>query len=283
MRKPQRAGLAVAVVLLAVSASAQKKKEFTTRLNAGASVTIVNEYGSITVQPAANSNSLVITAVPRSSKVEVDFHNNANSRVEARSRILQTGSPDETRVDYEVRLPAGTSINLRSSNGPLTVDGINADVTCEGESAPVQIRNGGNGHVHIDTVDGPISLTSLKNAHVEVISIGGDVAMTGVTGPSVTVSTTKGKISYSGDFGGGGDYALSSHSGNIDVTLPASASVDMSAKSIQGSVDDSFPLHPDAHPIFAVTQGKSFAGTANSGASSVKLRSFSGRIRVQKQ
>src|SRR5437879_6197915 len=141
MRKPRRAGLAVAVALLAVSTSAQNKKEFSSPLNAGASVTIVNEYGAINVQPAPNAK-LVITAVPHSNKVEVDFQNNANSRVEARTHVLQNGNADEIRVDYEVRLPAGASINVRSSNGPMTVDGINADITCAGESAPVQVRNG---------------------------------------------------------------------------------------------------------------------------------------------
>jgi DUF4097 and DUF4098 domain-containing protein YvlB len=282
MRKPQRAGLAVAVALLAVSASAQNKKEFSTSLTAGASVAIVNEYGSINVQPATNGK-LLISALPHSSKVEVDFHDNAGGRVEARSHVLQNGSADETRVDYEVRLPAGVSVSIRSSNGPLTVDGINSDVTCAGESAPVQVRNGGNGHVHVRSVDGPITLASLKNVHMEVVSIVGDVAMTDVTGPSVTVNTTKGKITYAGDFSGGGDYSLSSHSGDIDVIMPAGASVDMSAKSVQGSVTDGFQLQPAAHPMFVVTQGKSFAGTANSGASSVKLRSFNGKIRVQKQ
>jgi DUF4097 and DUF4098 domain-containing protein YvlB len=282
MRKPQRAGLAVAVAMLAVSASAQNKKAFSAPLNPGAAVTIVNEYGAVNVQPS-DSKTLTITAVPRSSKVEVDFHNNANSRVEARSHVLQSASPDESRVDYEVRLPAGASVSIQSSNGPLTVDGINGDVSCEGESAPVQVRNGGNGHVHVHTVEGAITLTNLKNAHVEVVSIGGAVTMSGVTGSSVTVGTTKGNINYSGDFVGGGDYSLSTHSGNVDVVMPANASVEMSAKSVQGSVEDGFQLQPAAHPLFAVTQGKSFAGTANNGASSVKLRSFSGKIRVKKQ
>src|SRR6185369_10209397 len=123
----------------------------------------------------------------------------------------------------------------------------NADVTCEGESAPVVVRNGGNGHVHVHTMDGPITLANLKNAHMEVVSIGGNVTLSGVTGPSVTVNTTKGKISYTGDFSGGGDYSLSSHSGDIDVTMPAGASVDMSAKSVQGTVADAYQCRPTFH------------------------------------
>jgi hypothetical protein len=282
MRKRQQAGLAVAVALLAVSAPAQDKKEFNALINRGATVSIVNEFGAVKVLPSS-SKTLLITAVPHSAKVEVDFQNNNNNRIEAHSHILQNANPDEARVDYEVRLPAGANVVVRSSNGPLTVEGVNGDVTCEGESSPVQVRNGGNGHLHVRTVEGAVTLANLKNAHIEIASVSGDISLNGVTGPSVAVSTTKGKINYVGDFDGGGDYSLSTHSGDIDIAMPAGASVDMSAKSVQGSVEDAFSLKPEAHPMFAVTQGKSFAGVANSGASSVKLRSFSGKIRVKKQ
>jgi DUF4097 and DUF4098 domain-containing protein YvlB len=284
MRKPQHAGLAVAVVLLAVSAPAQTRKEFSASLNVGATVSIVNEFGSVNVHSSTSSSQVLsITAVLSSAKVEVDFQNSNNNRVEARSHILQNAGPDEVRVDYDVRLPAGANMSVRSSEGPLTVDGVNGDVICEAESSAVQVRNGGNGHVHVRTVEGPIMLTNLKNAHTEIVSIAGDVSLNSVTGPSLTVNTTKGRISYAGDFAGGGDYSFSTHSGDIDVAMPVGASVDMSAKSVQGSVEDGFSLKPEAHPMFVITQGKSFAGTANSGASSVKLRSFSGKIRVKKQ
>jgi hypothetical protein len=59
--------------------------------------------------------------------------------------------------------------------------------------------------------------------------------------------------------------------------------VDLTARSITGSVENDFPLQAKRHPSFAITQGRSFAGTSNSGASSVQLRSMSGKIRVKKQ
>ena len=73
------------------------------------------------------------------------------------------------------------------------------------------------------------------------------------------------------------------HSGMIDVTLPESASVDLTARSINGLVQNDFPLQAKAHTPFVPKSGSSFAGTSNSGLSSVELQSFSGRIRVKKQ
>ena len=81
----------------------------------------------------------------------------------------------------------------------------------------------------------------------------------------------------------GGEYSLTNHTGNIDVTLPSSASVDLDARSSHGSVEDSFPLRQKTHLANALVAGRSFAGTSNSGSSSVQLRSFSGKIRLKKQ
>jgi hypothetical protein len=42
-------------------------------------------------------------------------------------------------------------------------------------------------------------------------------------------------------------------------------------------------LQQKSHNSFVPMQGRSFAGTSNSGSSSVELQSFSGKIRVKKQ
>jgi DUF4097 and DUF4098 domain-containing protein YvlB len=115
------------------------------------------------------------------------------------------------------------------------------------------------------------------------MSVGGNVSMSNVTGRKVNVNTTTGNISYDGDFGSNGDYSLMNHSGNIDVVLPASASVDINARSLNGTAEDDFPLQQKTHASFAAVPGKSFSGTSKSGSSSVQLRSFSGTIRVKRR
>lgn len=107
--------------------------------------------------------------------------------------------------------------------------------------------------------------------------------MENADGRMVTVNTTDAKITYDGDFGDSGDYTFANHSGDIDVTLPASASVDITATSEKGGVSNDFPFHALAHTAIPLTQGRSFAGTANAGSSSVRLRSFSGKIHVKKK
>jgi len=101
----------------------------------------------------------------------------------------------------------------------------------------------------------------------------------------VQVISTSGGINYIGDFGGGGDYRLTSHSGDIEATVPEYTSADVSARSVKGEVHDDIPLQPKQHTSFIVKEGSAFVGTMGRAAvsSTVVLRSFSGKIHLRKR
>src|SRR6185437_13769758 len=269
MMKGMPRGAHWVLIVLASCASlataAENRKEFHYQLGPHASISLVNQFGGVTVTPSSDGRAGVV-ALLHSGKMEVDATQRGN-RLELRTHFLQNASPDEGRVDYQLQIPADASLNVRSTSGTISVEGINSEMVLEGDAAAVVVRQVSGGHIHVHTLSGPIHLANLDQGDVEVVS----------------VSTTDGKITYNGDFGDGGEYVLANHSGDIDVILPASASVDITATSAQGSVTNDFPLHPTAHSALPIPQGKSFAGTANAGSSSVRLRSFSGKIHVKKQ
>jgi hypothetical protein len=266
------------IFLLALSASAQTKV-FRYTVSSGATVFVTNDYGPITVR-AASSNQVVVTATARSPQAVAECNQNGN-RVDVRTRAPQ--DPAQARMDYDLQVPPDAMVTLHTATGPVRVQNLAGDLTVEADTGTVEVQGVGGGHVHVRTVSGPITLANVRKAHVELRSVGGDLKLDNVSGPQVSGTTTGGAIHYAGDFGGAGEYSLSSHSGDIDIAVPASASVDISASSITGSVENSLPLQPDPHPAVPIAQGKSFSGHANSGASSVRLRTFSGRIRVTKQ
>lgn len=264
-----------------LTASAQTRKEFRYAVGPKATVVVVNRFGPISVRPSSN-NQVIATTTIHSNKVEVEENHNGN-RVELRSHLLQNATPQESQIDYDLQVPADAMVNVRTATGSVSAQGLQGDVVLVGDSGPVDARNMSNGYVHIKTLNGPITLANISNGQLDVTSVGGDVNMNAVTGSHVSVNTASGKIVYVGDFGGNGTYTLSNHSGDIDVTIPQNASVDITARSVTGSVQNDYPLAQTAHPSFAPTQGRSFAGTSNSASSSVQLRSFSGKIRLKKQ
>ena len=164
----------------------------------------------------------------------------------------------------------------------MHVEKLHGDVILEGSTAVVDVRDVNAGHVHIKTLNGPVTLTNVSDGYVEVTSVSGDVALNAVNGAQVHVNSSSGKIHYDGDFGEAGQYSLTSHSGDIEAIAPSYASIEVVARSVQGKVENDFPLQPE-HTSFVARAGSAFAGTVGQAASSVKLLSFSGKIHLKKR
>jgi hypothetical protein len=275
--------IAVITVLMAGTLLAQTKQEFHFTVSARSGVSVLNPYGSITVKPSPD-DTVFVSAFLHSDKVEVD-NNQSGNRVDITSHLLSGADANSGRVDYEILVPADASITLHSSTGTLLAEKLHGDVNLEGPAAAVEVRDISDAHVHVKTMNGPVNLDNIQNGHVEVDSLSGEVTLNEVNGALVQVVSTSGRINYIGDFGNGGEYRLTSHSGDIDATIPEWTSADVSARSVRGEVHDDIPLHPKTHTYFALDKGRAFAGTMGRVAvsSTVVLRTFSGKIHLRKR
>jgi DUF4097 and DUF4098 domain-containing protein YvlB len=280
MQRTTVAGLVLATCLASV-AIAESRKEYRFNVGPQANISVDTQYGAISVKPGS-ANQVVITAITKSDKVEVDSLQNGN-RVEVGSRLRPGADSQTGRVDYEVSVPPDATVRLRSSTGPITADGLQGDVTLEGADAQVEARNLSRGHLVVQTMRGAITLNNVHNGHVEITSISGDVHLNSVTAQMVKVESTSGKILYNGDFGSGGDYRFSTHTGDIEALVLPSASAEFSAQSLQGQVQNDFPLQPKQHARVPLDATRAFFGTAGKAASAVVMRSFSGKIRLKQR
>ncbi|PYX33001.1 MAG: hypothetical protein DMG77_01830 [Acidobacteria bacterium] len=271
------------IALVAGTLVAESRKEYRFNVGPKAGISVTNPYGSISVKPST-SNTVVIRAVLNSGKVEVD-NTQIGNRVMIQSHLLAGADATSGRVDYDILVPADASVTLHSSTGPMVAEKLHGDVTMEGAAATVNVRDLSDAHVHVKTLNGPVTLNNVQDGHVEIDSLSGEVILIGVNGPLVQVVSTSGHISYTGDFGNSGDYRLTSHSGDIDATIPESTSADVVARSVKGEVHDDIPLQPMAHTWFPIKEGRAFAGTMGHAAmsSTVVLRTFSGKIHLKKR
>lgn len=252
----------------------------------GGTVNVVNSAGSVTLH-SGSGRQVTVVATSHSAKVEIDQETTPDRR---RVEILTHAKPDqkptaeEARVDYDITVPAGVSVIVSTATAPISVDGLSGEmISLSSDTGQIGVRNVSKAHVHVRSVTAPVTLAAIAGGHVEITTAGGTVQLSNVSGPLVNVGTTSGNITYQGDCSGGGAYTLTTHSGIIDVTLPETASFDLSARSVTGVVQNDFPLQQKAHTSFVPKLGSSFTGTSLSGSSSVELQSFSGRIRVKKQ
>jgi hypothetical protein len=278
------AGIAVALGSLS-AVGADTRNEARLEIAPGGNLNLFTNGGTVKLH-AGSGRQIAGTYTTHSDKIEVDRTVTADKmRVSLHSHSLsdQKPSPDEVRVDYDLSVPAGVSVTVVTASAPITIDGISGDIELASETGQITVSNVSKVHVHVRGVTAPVSLSHISNGHVEVTSVGGLVQLVDVMGPLVKVGTSSGNISYRGDCSGGGEYSLTTHSGAIDVSLPETASFDLSARSGPGLVQNDFPLKEKAHPAYVSKAGSSFTGTSNSGSSSIELQSFSGKIRVKKQ
>ncbi len=272
---------AATLLLFAASAfAAGHKTEFRYNVGPAATVSINNRFGAVTVRPASG-NQVIVVATTTSDKVEPQSSQNGN-RVEVRTRFHGAASDSDARVDYLAQVPPGASLSVRAATGPVEIQGIRGDLSIQSESGPITVSDANDAHLQVYTVDAPVTLNNFSGTYVYVTSVGGAVSLNRVSGPRVTISTSNGAIRYAGDFGGNGSYSLGSHSGNLDVLVPASASVDLDARSLSGRVDCDLPLQSSSNSP-APTAGHALKGQAGGGASAVHLSSFTGNISIKKQ
>jgi hypothetical protein len=275
-----RSHSAVSTVLVAVFpvlsllAMAQEKRECRYTVGPKAIISTTNNYGSITVKPSGN-NEVVVTTVSYSDAVTFESEQHGN-RIDLRASSRHQGS---SLVDYTVVVPADAFVTLRSSDGKLDAQGLRGDVVLEGMNGTVDATDISNAHLHVKTLSGQVSLTDIRDSHVDIHSVSGNVNIHNVSGLSLEVNSGSGRITYEGDPGTAGEYLLTTHSGDLEVSIPASAPVEIRARSLQGESNEGLPSTgsvPDSGQRSLLLK----PGIVS--ASRFVLRSFRGKIHVNR-
>lgn len=277
------AGLTVGFCVAAQAAETHKEAKLD--IAAGGTLNIVNAAGVVKLR-SGSGHQAVVSYTLHSDKVEVDQNTSENKqRVEFRTHALADARPtsEEARVDFEITVPAGIAVNVTTTSAPITAENLSGDIGLSSETGEINVTSIAKSHLHVRSLTAQVNLKDVNSSRVDIQSASGLVKLDDVTGQRVSVGTTSGDINYRGDCSGGGDYLFTTHSGAIDMKLPESASVDLTARSTNGSVENAFPMQEKPHHTYPPQQGRSFSGTSHSGSSSVELQSFSGKIRVKKQ
>jgi DUF4097 and DUF4098 domain-containing protein YvlB len=264
----------VAAPLLSFLALAQQKKEFNYTVGPKAVISITNNCGSITVKPSGN-RQVLITAGSQSDAIGFVGERHGK-RIEFRA---DCNLPRTEHTDYTLLVPVDAFISLRSFDGAVHASGLRGDVILETMSASIVVTDIDHAHLHVRTLGGPVSLTAIGNSHVDVQSVRGDVHISKVSGSFLEVHSGTGRITYDGDPGTAGDYLLASQSGDLEVSIPATASVEIKTQSIKGDPDQEV-RNPGAVSGVGHRNLLMKPGVVN--ASRFVLRSFSGNIRLKR-
>ena len=194
-------------------------------------------------------------------------------------------------ADIEITMPAWMAIELSGVETDLTVTGCKCTVHGETVRGDVTVK-GGEGNVSVESVEGAVTVTDVNgrveaqsvNESVTVVRVTGDLAVQTVNGDvsldaiksaSVEASTVNGDITYDGTIQDGGRYELSTHQGDIAITMPANANATVSVNTFNGSFESDYPV-----TLTGKNQRRKFSFTIGNGSARVDLESFGGDIRL---
>jgi DUF4097 and DUF4098 domain-containing protein YvlB len=199
------------------------------------------------------------------------------------------GPPSHT--DLRITAPAWMPLDLSGVNTEITVAGTRAAISAETVQGDVSAQ-GGEGIVSLRSVQGGVSLRGAKgrlevhsvNADVAVSAsagevtaetVNGDVTLERVDATSVTATSLNGDVLYDGPIRNNGRYALSTHNGDVTVTVAEGTSASVSVSTFNGEFASAFPV-----TLTESRKGKRFSFTIGSGSAQVTLESFQGTIEL---
>lgn len=259
--------------LLIPFATAQQSVTSTYSVAPKAMISITNNYGPITVKPSG-TRQIVAQSIARAATVTFENEQRGN-RVELTAHSKSLG---DNLAEYVVLVPSDSWLVLKSSTGKIHVQELAGDLVLETATGAVEVAAMSSVHVHVKTLGGPVAVTGIRSGHLDVHTVGGNVSLRNVAGSSVQVRTSSGRISYEGDPGLDGDYQLTSHSGDLEISVPAKCPALIRAVSLKGNSDKDFPEAKPSSP--AKTDALLPPGLTS--VSRLVLRSFSGKIHLKR-
>src|SRR6266487_1054388 len=237
--------VAMLAAAMLVTLAPQRQTDTTIAVPAGASLSVNNFGGGITVHGWSENRVKVHAETGRRGRVEVSLVGNTVV-VKASSR---EGAPSV--MDFDITVPQSMGINLSGTYADITVDGVQGPINAETVNGEVNVR-GGKGIITLHSIQGSVTLAD-ASGRIEVNSVNEDIELTNVSG-EIKVETTN---------------------GGIMMTGIQSSSVD--AGTINGDIDASFTL-----PLTSTTGKHRKTFKIGSGSARMELESFQGDIQMRR-
>lgn len=243
---------------------------------------------------------LSVTAWDRSEMRVVAEYDDENGRIEIREsggtvHVAAKGEWGEPAwAEFDITIPRGMAIEVSGVSLPVSVSGVAGDVTVSTAEGDIQLDGGaGNvalnavdgfvtvegasGNIAINAVDGDVTVSEASGV-MAVTAVDGDVSLEGIQSENVAVNAVDGDIGYSGTIVDGGRYVLSTHDGDLYVTIPDGTNARISVDTFSGELDTDFPVEMEGD-----FGKKRVSFTIGTGKALVELSAFDGTISLKRQ
>jgi DUF4097 and DUF4098 domain-containing protein YvlB len=204
--------------------------------------------------------------VPNATEVDVTVASGAQTIRSVRGPVKVRAASGAIRVEKIER-----DVQLTTASGSVSATDIGNDVRVSTASGSVNISNT-KGDVRVNAVSGVIRISN-PGGRIEADTASGEVEIQDAA-TDVKAHAASGRVSVQGNPGADSYWELKTASGAVQLGVPASANLHLSAEAVSGEIRTDIP-------IVIEEQGKhSLRAHMGSGGGRVDVHTVSGEIRV---
>jgi hypothetical protein len=282
----------LAAALLAGTAAAQKKIDESKPAQRDGLVRISNIAGSIKVI-GWDRDEISLTGTLASNIERVDF--SSEGGLATVDVVIRTNSWSAKSTEIELRLPAGSSLDVDSVSAGIETSGVTGKMRLstvsgnikaydgpsayiiESTSGTVELRaKGGGGRIR--TISGNISVKD-PGGDLRAESVSGNIAVKGGRLDGGSFETTSGRIKLDVDLGKGARLESTSMSGSIELVFPSDVSASFELSTFSGRIENGFKSADGFQADFGA---KSLSFSTGKDAR-VTAQSFSGKLSLSQR
>ncbi len=241
--------------------------------------------GNVHVQSSGSSGSVNVQAIK-----QTDSLGNPNNE-----NVKYAPSPDGNTitisfdgqggsVDFNVTVPDSSNLQLQTSSGDVSVEGINGQISMSTDSGNITAANDSfSNSASLTTGSGDITATNDTFSGSSKLGTGsGDITarQDHLAGPA-TLQTDSGGITFEGDITGSGNYQFTSGSGDINTTFSGNTALVVNASTDNGTITSNIPTVSAQNNDSGGT-ASGYVGSSSSSAQ-LTLKTNDGDIHVNTQ
>jgi hypothetical protein len=197
-------------------------------------------------------------------------------------------------IDYDITVPADTTVRTKSGSGDQTIDGTHGNAEVQTGSGDVRLSNL-QGEIRVQTGSGDVRLRQVSGA-VRGGTGSGDVEIEETGAGDIDMHTGSGNItargvqgSFHGETGSGeitaegkqsGTWDARTGSGNVRLRLPSNAAFDADISTSSGSIDVGAPIEMTVQGRIGDSH-KAIHGKVRGGGPLLRVHTGSGDIHIE--
>ena len=264
----------IAITLLAAAgctAGPTETRDHSFSVNGTATLVVNSDNGWIKVNTGTDDEVRIQATLRGVDRIDYEVSQDGNT-ITVVAEIDQGWFISNVGVDITITAPVNTNVELETSNGMTSLDGIEGTGTLRTSNGKIVLENvkgdfegrTSNGKIEVDTLEGTAFLRT-SNGGLDLQEVIGEV----------DAETSNGGISYSGDMIPGGDNRLITSNGNVDVELMGTPGIKLDASTNNGDVTSELPI------TATTTSDDHLVGTIGDGEADLYIESSNGDVTIR--